>query len=167
MKMESNDEMIIEKALINIAENSDMIARINEYSAEIRELLEKRKLQPSRIRIEQMPAQERYNKLKHESKKLKNAIIMLVYRAESALYGILTEYYKNASKDGRVILQEIFTSDADLVPDYKNKSLIIRLHSLSTPRANEAVKKLCQFLNQTETYYPFTNLKLIYETVAV
>ena len=56
MKMESNDEMIIEKALINIAENSDMIARINEYSAEIRELLEKRKLQPSRIRIEQMPA---------------------------------------------------------------------------------------------------------------
>ena len=92
---------------------------------------------------------------------------MLVYRAESALYNILTEYYKNTSKDGRVILQEIFTSDADLIPDYKNNRLIIRLHSLSTPRANEAVKKLCLFLNQTETYYPYTNLMLIYETVAV
>ena len=64
-------------------------------------------------------------------------------------------------------LKEIFTSDADMIPDYENKKLIIRLHSLSTPRANQAVKELCSFLNKTETCFPFTNLTLIYETVAL
>jgi hypothetical protein len=114
-----------------------------------------------------MPQEQRYNKLMTESKKLKNAIIMLVYRAESALYNTLSEFYKSTEKEGRVILKEIFTSDADMIPDYKNHALTIRLHSLSTPRANQAVKELCNFLNQTETCFPLTNLKLIYETVAL
>ena len=66
-----------------------------------------------------------------------------------------------------MILKEIFSSDADMIPDYENKLLTIKLHSLSTPRANQAVKELCSFLNQTETCFPFTNLTLVYETVAV
>jgi hypothetical protein len=53
------------------------------------------------------------------------------------------------------------------VPDYQNNTLTINLHSLSTPRANHAVKQLCAFLNQTETCFPLTNLKLIYKTVAI
>jgi len=54
-----------------------------------------------------------------------------------------------------------------MIPDYQNQTLTIKLHSLSTPRANQAVKELCNFLNQTETRFPLTNLKLIYETVAI
>jgi hypothetical protein len=114
-----------------------------------------------------MPEEQRYNKLRLESKKLKNAIIMIAYRAESALYNILAEYYKHTNKEGREILKEIFTSDADMIPDYENRKLTIRLHSLSTPRANQAVIKLCDFLNQTETLFPYTNLRLVYETVAI
>ena len=116
---------------------------------------------------DQMPQEQRYNRLKQESKKLKNAIIMLVYRAESALYNTLSEFYKSTEKEGRVILKEIFTSDADMIPDFENSNLTIQLHSLSTPRANQAVKELCLFLNQTETRFPFTNLRLIYKTVEV
>jgi len=140
---------------------------VSEYKDEINGLLAKRKLEPSRISIAQMPQEQRYNKLKTESKKLKNAIIMLVYRAESALYNTMSEFYKSNEKEGRVILKEIFTSDADMIPDYENKKLIIKLHSMSTPRANQAVKELCSFLNQTETCFPLTDLKLIYETVAL
>jgi hypothetical protein len=114
-----------------------------------------------------MPGEQRYNKLLQESKKLKNAIIMLSYRAESALYNIMPEFYKSTQKEGRVILKEIFTSDADMMPDYQNNIITITLHSLSTPRANQAVKELCAFLNQTETCFPLTNLKLIYKTVAL
>ena len=54
-----------------------------------------------------------------------------------------------------------------MIPDYENHTLTIKLHSLSTPKANQAVKELCNFLNQTETRFPLTNLKLIYETVAI
>ncbi|MDO9039821.1 MAG: hypothetical protein Q7U65_00435 [Bacteroidota bacterium] len=150
-----------------ILKSANLIEKINGYTDEIKVLLSKRKDQPSRISIAEMPTQQRYNKLMIESKKLKNAIIMVVYRAESALYNTMSEFYKSTEKEGRVILKEIFTSDADMIPDYKNHTLTIKLHSLSTPRANQAVKDLCAFLNQTETRFPLTNLRLVYETVAL
>ena len=158
-----NSNQRIKKLLKNAA----LIDKIKEFKDEIKELIEKRKSQPSRISIAQMPVESRYNKLKTESKKLKNAIAMLAYRAESSLYNIMSGFYKDTEKEGRMILKEIFTSDADIIPDYVNKKLTIRLHSLSTPRANQAVKELCSFLNQTETTFPYTDLMLIYETVAV
>lgn len=151
----------------NILKKSSLIDKINVYNDEIEGLLVKRGNILSRISIAEMPSEQRYNKLKTESKKLKNAIIMLVYRAESALYNIMSEFYKTNEKEGRVILKEIFLSDADMIPDYENKLLTIKLHSLSTPRANQAVKELCTFLNQTETCFPLTDLMLVYETVAI
>ena len=167
-QMEGSD---ITKGVAHLAQtilkSSDLIDKINGYSDVIKDLLAKRKSLPSRISIAEMPQEQRYNRLKQESKKLKNAIIMLVYRAESALYNTLSEFYKSTEKEGRVILKEIFTSDADMIPDFENSNLTIQLHSLSTPRANQAVKELCLFLNQTETRFPFTNLRLIYKTVAV
>jgi hypothetical protein len=150
-----------------VLKSANLIEKINGYNDEIKVLLAKREDQPSRISIAEMPPQQRYNKLIQESKKLKNAIIMVVYRAESALYNTLSEFYKSTEKEGRVILKEIFTSDANMIPDYKNHTLTIKLHSLSTPRANQAVKDLCSFLNLTETCFPLTNLKLVYETVAL
>ncbi|MDR0573183.1 MAG: hypothetical protein LBG96_03985 [Tannerella sp.] len=33
---------------------------------------------------------------------------------------LLPEFYANANKDGRQLLKEIFTSDADFIPDYQN-----------------------------------------------
>ena len=91
---------------------------------------------------------------------------MLSYRAESALYNLMADFYKDTNKEGRMILKEIFTTDADLIPDYCNNKLTVRLHTLSTPRANNAVTELCDRLNQTQTYYPFTNLMLNYEIVS-
>jgi hypothetical protein len=165
-KINENDQVSIEQFRKNISKNASLIEQITDYNDEEQSLLDKKKGVPSRITVEAMPEEKRYNKLKQESKKLKNAIIMLVYRSESALYNNLADYYKYRDKEGRELLKEIFTSDADMIPDYQNGTLSIRLHSLSTPRSNQAVKKLCEFLNQTETVYPYTNLRLIYETVA-
>lgn len=142
------------------------VEQIGEYEREIELLLAERKGTHRTIRVQDMPEEQRYNKLKTESKKLKNIILMIAYRAESALYALLPDFYKNASKDGRELLKDIFSSEADFIPDYDNKILKVRLHSLSTMRANQAVKKLCDFLNQTKTIYPYTDLRLVYETVA-
>jgi len=147
-----------------ILKSAELIETINDYNQQIEALLSKRKNEPSRISIAEMPGDQRYNKLLQESKKLKNAIIMLSYRAESALYNIMTEFYKSTPKEGRVILKEIFTSDADMVPDYQNNTLTIHLHSLSTPRANQAVTQLWTFLNQTETCFPLNTLNLTQKT---
>jgi len=149
-----------------IAQNLPLAEQITDYTKDINDLLAQRKGVPSRITIKNMPQDKQYNKLIEESKKLKNLILMLAYRAESALYCLLPEYYNNAKKDGRQILKEIFTSCADLIPDYQNQILYVKLHTLNTPRANGVAINLCAFLNDTNTVFPMTNLKLIYEMVA-
>ena len=166
-KINKDGQADIQKINAILLKNNDLVQSIDEHNQEIESLLKRRKEVPSRITVQQMPKEQRYNKLKQESKKLKNAIVMIDYRAESALYNILVEFYRDAKKDGRQILQEIFTSDADMIPDYQNNILRIRLHSLSTPRTNIAANKLCDFLNQTETLFPLTNMRLVYETVAL
>lgn len=166
-KMEENDPTNHDQLMKSISKSASLIEQINGYKAEIKELTANRANVPSRISVAEMPQEQRYNKLKQEGKKLKNAVIMLAYRAESALLNQISESYKDTDKDGRILLKEIFTSDADLIPDTKNHTLSIRLHSLSNPRSNHAVKQLCALLNQTESCFPYTNLRLIYETVAV
>ena len=97
-----------ERFVNEITKNADLMAMIDDYNQEIKELKTMRKSIPTRITVAQMPEENRYNKLKQESKKLKNIVIMLVYRSETALYGIMSEFYKDNDKEGRMILKEIF-----------------------------------------------------------
>lgn len=166
-KMEPENNKTIEEVKNDIINTSDLIEKINAFNNEIDLLLKERSKKPSRISLSEMPQEQRYNKLKQESKKYKNAILMLAYRAETALFNIIKEFFKGAENNGRMLLKEMFSSDADMVPDYQNKTLTIVLHSLSTPRANEAVAKLCGLLNQTETIYPYSDLKMIFKSIAV
>ncbi len=165
-KIEIDEDLTIDKALEKYAKKSDSLLKINDFEIEIKDLLEQRSNIKPRIKIEEMPEDKKYNKLKTESKKLKNAILMIAYRAETSLYNTMNEFYKNNKKDGRMILKEIFTSDADIIPDYENNILNVRLHSLSNNRFNEVASKICNILNETETPYPNTNLILNYQTVA-
>ena len=160
------NEFTIDKIPRIITKNNHLIEQIETLNKEIEKLKLLQHSIPKKISIEQMSNENRYNRLKQESKKLKNAVIMLSYRAETALYNLMSDFYVDNYKEGRMILKEIFTTDADLIPDYINNKLTVRLHTLSTPRANNAVKELCDRLNQTQTNYPFTNLMLNYETVS-
>jgi len=166
-KMESENDKTIEEVKNDIINTSDLIEKINAFNSEINVLLKERGKKASRISLAEMPQEQRYNKLKQESKKYKNAILMLAYRSETALFNLIKEFFKGAENNGRMLLKEIFSSDADMIPNYQNKTLTVILHSLSTPRANEAVAKLCELLNQTETIYPYSDLKMIFKSIAV
>jgi len=74
--------------------------------------------------------------------------------------------FRNAKKEGRALIREIFKSQADVKADYENKTLTIKIHTLSTPRNNEALKHLCALMNETKTIYPHTNLQMVFETIA-
>ena len=140
-----------------------MLDRLTEQEAE---LVEERKQIPARIKLEQMPDQTRYNKLKTESKILMNIIKMICYRAESALASLVTPYLSRAREEKRMLIKQIISNNADLIPDYENNTLMVVLHSLSTPRFNRAAYQLAQLLNQTETIFPGTKLRLIFKTTA-
>ncbi|MFZ1526005.1 MAG: putative transposase [Saprospiraceae bacterium] len=92
---------------------------------------------PYKITLDQMPEQIRHNKLKTESKKLKNIIVVLSYRGECAIKNIIAPVYKNTENDGRKLIQEIFTTDADIAIDNQAKTCTVTLHTLSSPRHND------------------------------
>ena len=126
---------------------------------------ERSKLSP-RIQIKQMPLQTRYNKLKQESKMLMNIIKMICYRAETAIANELAVHSLHAKEEKRMLVKQIIQNHADLIPDYEKKTLTVVLHTLSAPRFNHAAAQLAQTLNQTETIFPGSELKLIFETSA-
>jgi hypothetical protein len=149
----------------SIQDQSELQEKIQRYQREIDQKLSERNQTDYYIAIKDMPADTRYNRLKTESKLFMNVIKMIAYRAETAVVNLLLPYYQAGYQQGRMLVKEIIHSDADLIPDYGNNTLTVRLHTLSTPRANRAVSELCQILNDTETVYPNSNLKLIYEMV--
>jgi hypothetical protein len=128
--------------------------------------LEKRNSTPSHIQIKDMEAGCQFNKLKTESRLFMNVLRMIAYRAETSIVNLLGDCYAKIADEGRMLVKEIVNTDADLQPDYENKTLTVLLHSLSTPRANNAVIQLCKLLNESETVYPETELRMIYKTLA-
>jgi len=49
---------------------------------------------------------------------------------------------------GRQLLQKIFTSDADIFPDYLNKTLTIKLHNLNYKKDDKVMQYLNEKLNE-------------------
>ena len=155
----------LDKLREHIQDQSELQEKIQLYQLEIDQKLTERNQTDYYIAIKDMPEHSRYNRLKTESKLFMNVMKMIAYRAETAVLNLLLPYYQASHQQGRMLVKEIIQSDADLIPDYGNNTLTVRLHTLSTPRANHAVMELCKILNDTETVYPNTNLKLVYEMV--
>ena len=65
--------------------------------------------------------------------------------------------------DARTLLQDLYTTEADILPDPDKSRLHIRTHGGSRPAANKVWKKLFEKLNESETKYPGTELCLFYE----
>jgi hypothetical protein len=119
----------------------------------------------ARITLKEMPDAIRYNQLKPESKMLMNIIKMICYRAETSVANILAEHLRDPN-DKRMLVKQIIQNNADICPDIENNTLTITLHGLSAPRFNKAAASLANLLNQTDTIFPSTNLRLIFKTTA-
>ena len=149
------------------AKQAEYMQSIKKYQEELNILLGQRDQISARITLKDMPANKRYNKLKTESKLFLNIIKMICYRAETALAELLSPFFAKAKQEKRMLVKQIFNTSVDLIPNEKNQTLTVKLYTLSTPRANRAVEELCLLLNQTETTFPGTHLKLIFEITAL
>ena len=65
-----------------------------------------------------------------------------------------------------MLIKQLFNTPADIIVKEEEQTLTITIASLSAPGYNEAIKKLCEVLNETETIFPGTNLRLIYKNYA-
>lgn len=163
------DEMVdahVDAAVILTRKQHDIRDQITAMKEQEEVLKQQRKNAPTHITIREMPQQQRFNKLKTESKLLLNIIKMIAYRAETAVASLLQPHLKAAAKEKRMLVKQIIQSPADMIPDEQNNTLTICLHALSTPRHNKAVAELAKILTDTETIFPGTNTRLIFKTTA-
>jgi hypothetical protein len=126
-------------------------------------LLQQRKKTPRRITVKDM-GENRYNKLHTESKLFLNVIKMICYRAETSFANLLSAYSKKHINEKRALAKSIINTPCDMKVDYEDNTLNVTLHTLATPRDNEAVKKICQLINESNTVYPGTNLRMVYKS---
>lgn len=147
----------------NLQKQTKIKEQLRQLKYDEHELILQRKNEGYKIKIKDMPPETRYNKLCSESKLFLNIIKMICYRAESTFCQILAAGYKKKLNEMRTLAKNLIKTKADIVPDYKNNSLTIALYSLATPRDNKAVKQVCQLLNDAQTTYPGTNLRIIYK----
>jgi len=119
------------------------------------------------VSLSQLPEEQKCSRLSSGAKDLVDTIKMIAYRAETSMAQLLREYLpKGRVGEERRLLQSLYVSEADLLPDTKAGTLTVRLHYPANAMLGDAVEHLCADLNKTEITYPSTSLRLIYEMVS-
>jgi predicted RNase H-like nuclease (RuvC/YqgF family) len=136
--------------------------QIENLNRDIDQLKLQRKQTPHHIPVKDLPQSDRFSRLLTERKHFIDTIKLLAYRAETTMASLLRDRL-NRTDDARALLRQIYDTEVDLIPDLQTKTLTVRLHHLTQSAHDQAVRHLCDQLNATETIFPDTDLKLVYE----
>jgi chromosome segregation ATPase len=138
--------------------------QIETLRRELDKLKAQRKALKRHITIAELPEEERFQQLSTQSKQLIDTIKMVAYRAETAMVQMAREVMQRED-DARSLLRALYCTEADMVPDEKAGTLTVRVHHQASRSADAIIHHLCDELNQTETIFPGTSLRLVYELV--
>ena len=136
--------------------------RIDDLNTEIQTLKSERKNTPHHIPVQQLPEQDRFSRLLTEKKHFVDTIKMISYRAETSMASLLRDKLSRVD-DARALLRHIYRNEVDLIPDLQANTLTVRLHHLTQAAHDNALAYLCEQLNLTNTIFPETNLRIVYQ----
>jgi len=139
--------------------------RLRDAFARITALERTRAALPERVPI-RVVATADVVKLAPERQCLTTLIKMVAYQAESDLMHLVAPHYTRAADEGRTLVQSVLMSAADL--HVTDDELRVTLAPLSSPHRTRAIAALCHDLNQGQTRFPGSQLRLRYavETAA-
>ena len=120
-----------------------------------------RKKTPRHVALQDLPKEEQFPRLRAERKHFVDTIKLIAYRAETALVGTVREALARHD-DGRALVRELMRTTADLHPDPATKTLTVQLHPLPSRLQDAAVRHLAEELTATETVFPGTELRLVF-----
>jgi len=144
---------------------ADLQEQADHLREKVAALKVERKNTKRHITFGELPADARFERLALSSKHLIDTVKMVAYRAETAMAHTLREKMSR-NDDARALLRAVYATEADLIPDEVAGTLTVRLHRMASRSHDEAITHLCEELNATETVYPGTNLRLVYELVS-
>lgn len=142
---------------------AEMDALILDTNSKIDRLKARAKELPKQVPLDSILDPEKIVRLEPERKLLTDAFKMIAYRAESEMARLIEPFFARHEDEARKLLQAVFKATADLIPDPRKRTLTVRFHGLSSPRATRALHGLCDVANLSETRYPGTDLRLRFE----
>jgi hypothetical protein len=131
---------------------------------QIEQLKAERNALDKHIAVKELSEAQRFCQLRLEKKHFIDTIKLIAYRAETAMAQIAREQMQRL-EDARALMRQLYHTEVDLIPDQPNKTLTVRLHPLSANVHDQAIRHLCDELNATETVFPGTDLRLVYEII--
>ncbi len=142
-------------------------AKLQEESEVLKEKLnllkEERKKIKKHIPIESLSEDEKFKQLSAPRKHFIDTVKMIAYRAETAMVNIIRFSMFNKKDDARSLLRALYKTETDLRVDYEKNTLTVLLHHQANQALDKSIQHLCSELNETETIFPGTTLRLIYK----
>jgi transposase len=145
-----------------VTKKANLLEEIENYEHQLEKLKAELKDTAKHITWGQLDEKDKFLRLLPGRKRLMDTIRMIAYRAETAMVRLITGPTVD-SPAARRLLQDLFVTEADILPDPENKQLNIRVHSASRPAANRALAQLFEHLNKAEVNYPGTDMRLVYK----
>ena len=141
-----------------------LVEEIGILTVKLDAVKEKQETTEKHVAISELPEKEQFKVMDSSKKNLIDVIKMIAYRAETAMASIITS--KNSSfSDARSLLQTLFVTSADLIPDYNENILNVQIHNLSTRALDLKLDKLIVHLNKSKMKYPGSDMILYYSRV--
>jgi len=145
-------------------EAGEKLEKVQQQEQKLAELKAERKATTRQVMLKDLPEALRFTQLRTTKKHFVDTIKLIAYRAETALTCLVREKLARED-DARSLVRQVFNSAVDLCPNLAEKTLTVRLHRLSTTAHDAVLEHLCTELTATETVYPGTDLRLIFEAV--
>jgi hypothetical protein len=145
-----------------VQKKADLLEEIQHFENELNGIKTEIKETPHRIPWETLKESDKFQQLAPNRKHLLDTVKMIGYRAETAMAGMLLGPTVDTPA-ARQLLQDLFVSEADILPDTENKKLRVKVHAASRPAVNKLLRKFFEELNESEIFYPGTDMQLVYE----
>jgi hypothetical protein len=148
-----------------ITKKSGLLEQIEQYESELNRLKIKIKEEPKHITWIELDEKNKFYRLLPGRKRLMDTVRMIADRAETAMSGLL----KGPTVDmaaARRLLQDLYVTEADILPQPEDNRLYVRVHSASRPAANTSLMQLFEEINAAEICYPGTEMRLTYELMS-
>ncbi len=142
----------------------EVLEEIQFYENDLGTIKAQLKEKTKHITWDELPEDQKFERLPTSRKRLTDTIKMISYRSETAMANSICGPTISTA-DGRAIVRELCANEADIIPDNEAKTLTVSVHGAAKPATNKAILKLLDHLNQTETVYPGTDLRLHYKCV--
>jgi len=147
-----------------LQKKASFLENLQGYEQALLDLKAALKETPRHVQWQDLPQDDKFNRLLPGRRRLLDAVRMIAYRAETAMVPLLMSATVDSSA-ARAILQAIFLTEADILPEPHHERLRVQVHRSASPVTDSHRQRLFDLLNQTETRYPGTDLQMVYELV--